>query len=112
MTDSQCRVESPRTKSCGLVMSTPTTTPQTPAPAPAATPREAPGAPSKAAKAARHVAWADFTASMATMPLQDARKLKPQDISMHMGPVMDEAQFEAYRKARQAQGANVTVLKK
>jgi hypothetical protein len=99
-------------------MSTPTTTtqtPQTPAPAPAASPREAPGAPAKAAKAAkaaRHVAWADFTASMATMPLQDARKLKPQDIIMHMGPVMDEAQFEAYRKARQAQGANVTVLKK
>ena len=55
-----------------------------------------------------HAAWARFTGGMATMPVSQARRLRPEDIGVHLGPVMDEAQFEAYRRA---QAGNVRVLK-
>lgn len=58
-----------------------------------------PGAPAKR-RLDKHAAWGEFVGGMSTMPAKDARKLKAQDIGVHVGPVMDEAQFEAYRKAR------------
>lgn len=71
---------------------------------PPSVPRETldtpPGAPAKR-RPEKHVEWTEFVGGMSTMPAKDARKLKPQDIGMHMGPMMDEAQFEAYRKSRQ-----------
>ena len=74
------------------------TTPQRPPSAP-----QQPGAPLKAARA-----WASFVGGMQTMPAEQARRLDPKDIGVHVGPVMDEAQFEAYRKAR---GGSVRVLR-
>lgn len=64
----------------------------------------APSAPVKAPKAKRslqkHEAWAEFVGGMDTMPADQASKLAPKDIGVQFGPIMDEAQFEAYRKAR------------
>lgn len=86
---------------------TPTKPPQQPDAAAAEEPQQ-PGAPLKRQHAMRAAAWAQFTGSMGTMPVSQARRLSPKDIGVHFGPVMDEAQFEAYRKA---QGGNVRVLK-
>jgi hypothetical protein len=50
-------------------------------------------------------AWADVVDDMDTMPVQDARALKPKDIGVHFGPMMTAEEFAEYRKTR-----NVRVL--
>lgn len=65
------------------------------------TPESPPGAPLKSGKE-KHEAWSEFVDGMSTMPIKDARKLKGKDIGVHFGPIMDEAQFKAYREARAA----------
>ncbi len=80
--------------------------PTTPPRPPVQTPPQPPGAPIKTAAEA----WASFVGGMGVMPAEEARRLDPKkDIGVHLGPVMDEAQFEAYRKAR---GGAVRVLNK
>ena len=73
-----------------------------PAKQPAAQPpADPPGAPLKPAKKkAVHEAWADMVDSMDTMSVDEAKALRPQDFGVHLGPIMDEKQFEAYKKAR------------
>ena len=51
-------------------------------------------------------AWADVVDEMDTMPVQDARALKPKDIGVHFGPMMTAEEFAEYRKTR-----NVRVMK-
>lgn len=81
------------------------TTPQRPSPA------AAPSAPNAPAKPTAAQAWASFVGGMGTMSEEAARRLDPKkDIGVHLGPVMDEAQFEAYRRARAGAGGVVRVL--
>lgn len=75
-------------------MTDPSTTPQK-APGPEQRPSAPPPAPLKPAQA-----WAQFRDGMRTMPLDQARALKPRDIGVQLGPIMTEAQFEEYRKSR------------
>lgn len=91
-------------------MASPSTTPPSAAPQPQdAAPPPAPSKASRAKKSLqKHEAWAQFVGGMETMPVDDARKLQPKDIGVQMGPVMDEAQFEAYRKARAGQVRVIT----
>lgn len=74
------------------ILSTPTPTTKAPG--------SPPGAPAKR-RLDKHAAWGEFVDGLKTMPAKDARKLKAQDMGVHFGPIMDEAQFEAYRKSRQ-----------
>lgn len=81
---------------------------QTTPPRPPSKPAAAPDAPSKPTAAQ---AWASFVGGMGTMSEEAARRLDPtKDIGVHLGPVMDEAQFEAYRRARAGEGGVVRVL--
>lgn len=83
----------------------------TPAAASAAPPDQPPSAPVKAKRCLeKHEAWSQFVGGMETMPVDRARTLAPKDMGVQFGPVMDEKQFEAYRKARGA--GRVHVLKK
>ena len=60
-------------------------------------------APEETPRKPKHVAWADMVDSMDTMSVEDARALSPRDMGVHFGPIMDEKQFEAYRRARKGQ---------
>lgn len=73
-----------------------------PSPANPTTPPRAPPAASSqpSAPIKPHLAWARFRQDMDTMPVDQARKLRPQDIGVQFGPIMDEKQFEEYQKAR------------
>lgn len=63
-------------------------------------PEHAQSAPAPAAPKPKSVAWADMVDGMDTMPVAQARRLTPSDINVGFGPIMDEREFEAYRKAR------------
>lgn len=57
--------------------------------------------PEKAASAAeKRVSWADMVDEMDTMPVEDAKALRPSDIGVRVGPIMDEHQFQEYTRAR------------
>lgn len=75
----------------------------TPAPSKRA-PESPPGAPLKS----KVGAWGEFVDGLETMPARDARKLKAKDVGVHLGPIMDEAQFKAYREARAAARATAS----
>ena len=54
-------------------------------------------------------AWADMVDEMDTMPVEAAKRLKPSDVGVRFGPLMDERQFQEYCKAR---GNRVQVIQK
>lgn len=79
--------------------------------APGAPSDQPPNAPVKAKRCLeKHEAWSQFVGGMETMPVKEARTLAPKDMGVQFGPVMDERQFEEYRKARGP--GRVHVLKK
>lgn len=69
---------------------------------PPSTPRQPPG---KSAPKA----WADMVDDMETMPVEQARRLRPSDMGVKIGPIMDERQFQEYCKTR---GNRVQVITK
>lgn len=79
--------------------------PQTPVQPPSEPPTSPPGAPIK--HRSRAQTWAQIVCGMQTMPVEDAKKLKPDDIGVCMAPFMlTEEEMEEYRRHR----ANVCVL--
>lgn len=44
--------------------------------------------------------WADMVDDMETMPVEQARRLKPSDMGVKLGPIMDEKQFREYCNTR------------
>lgn len=74
---------------------------QTPTHPPAELSDAPPNAPVKCKKPiSAHTAWADFVDTMEKMPIEEAQRLTADDVNMHVGPIMDEQQFEEYRKTR------------
>ena len=84
-------------------------TPPRPVPPAHPTSGEAPNAPAKTRKLPEaHQAWSEFVEGMNTMPVADAQRLKPRDISFQMGPMMTEEQFKEYQRTK---NRNVRVIR-
>lgn len=60
---------------------------------------EPPSTPRKPSKPPSQ-AWADMVDDMDTMPVDQAKRLKPSDVGVKFGPIMDEHQFREYCSAR------------